>query len=308
MTSIAHADELGADRGETLLKSLKQRNDKDRWNKLNEKPKPVAKKPVATPKTGNQPAPVFGLFHRGEKAIPKRRPKSPTEFNGATIGIFRPVTPGETLTPTPKPRRRRFGHIEFKLPKESPKPAPAPKKPPRIFFASQPKTKKAEPKLPPKAISEYDKPFQLRPLDGITPSDDYKPVEVTDRSKRTPEADKKFWQQQTMPARTFEGVAYAWEPSNMSYNPLYFEDPQLERYGHAFPDYVQPFVSIGRFGAQLMGLPYQTAIDPVHKSVYPLGWYAPGECAPKLVYQVPWNAEAAGVEAGVALGLFFLIP
>ena len=44
---------------------------------------------------------------------------------------------------------------------------------------------------------------------------------------------------------------------------------------------------------QLLGLPYQMTIDPMWKKMYPLGYYRPGECAPKLHYQVPWNTRAA---------------
>lgn len=199
-----------------------------------------------------------------------------------------------------------------------------------------------QPKVPPlrraptERPSRYDEPFQLRPLDDISADYDYIPRELDPPAELlTPlvsgigstlssgllerlrtqkpallqrDAPEEAWEERPAPVRVYEPVRFAWEASNFAYNPLYFEDPSLERYGHAFPDYVQPFVSVGKFGAQLMGLPYQTAIDPVHKCVYPLGWYMPGECAPKLCYQVPWNAEAAGVEAGVAAGLIFLIP
>ena len=63
------------------------------------------------------------------------------------------------------------------------------------------------------------------------------------------------------------------------------------------------------FTTQLLGLPYQMAIDPIHKRIYTLGWYRPGEgCIPKLCYLVPWNSKAAAIEAGVVTGLIFLIP
>ena len=54
--------------------------------------------------------------------------------------------------------------------------------------------------------------------------------------------------------------------------------------------------------------PYQMTIDPILKKTYSLGWYRPGEPAPMLLYQVPWNAEAAAAQAGVMTGLFFLVP
>lgn len=108
--------------------------------------------------------------------------------------------------------------------------------------------------------------------------------------------------------RLFAESLFAWEASNLYHLPLYFEDAPLERYGHTYPSCLQPFASAGKFSAQLLGLPYQMAIDPICKKRYALGWYRPGECAPKLHYQVPWNTQAAAVQAGVYTGLFFLFP
>jgi hypothetical protein len=108
--------------------------------------------------------------------------------------------------------------------------------------------------------------------------------------------------------RTYAPSLYAWQASNICYNPLYFEDPQLERYGHTWPFFIQPFVSMGRFTVQAAGLPYQMTIDPACSAVYPLGFYRPGECAPKLIYQIPLNAEAALAEAGTIAGVYFLFP
>ena len=100
----------------------------------------------------------------------------------------------------------------------------------------------------------------------------------------------------------------AWEPTNFYYYPLYFADPALERYGHTYHPVVQPVASLARAGVQFVLLPYQMTITPPCKQEYPLGWYRPGECAPKLHYQIPLNAKAAVVEAAVVTGLFFAIP
>jgi hypothetical protein len=106
----------------------------------------------------------------------------------------------------------------------------------------------------------------------------------------------------------FTPTAYNWEASNITYNPLYFEDDQLERYGHAWPFFVQPAVSIAQFTVQAIGLPYQMVLNPPHSVVYPLGHYRPGECAPKLIYQIPLNCHAAIVEAAAITGTVFLFP
>ena len=110
------------------------------------------------------------------------------------------------------------------------------------------------------------------------------------------------------PERAFPATVKPWEAPNFFNYPLYFEDPALERYGHSRHPLIQPIASIGRFSAQLVCLPYLMTLDPPCRDVYSLGWYRPGECAPKLHYQVPLNAQAAAVEAATITGLVFLIP
>lgn len=108
--------------------------------------------------------------------------------------------------------------------------------------------------------------------------------------------------------RDFINIQYCWEASNLFHNPLYFADFPLERYGHTYPKVIQPFVSVGKFGAQLVGLPYQIALNDPHAKVYPLGYYRPGECAPYKCYQVPLSAHAALGSAAVYTGFAFLFP
>ncbi|MEZ6063321.1 MAG: hypothetical protein R3C19_23485 [Planctomycetaceae bacterium] len=99
-----------------------------------------------------------------------------------------------------------------------------------------------------------------------------------------------------------------WAPTNLWHNPLYFEDPALERYGHTYNRWVQPFASGGRFMTQLVGLPYQMTLHPMHAREYTLGWYRPGECAPKLKYQIPFNEEATVMQTLVVVGLILVMP
>jgi hypothetical protein len=108
--------------------------------------------------------------------------------------------------------------------------------------------------------------------------------------------------------RNFIDIHYCWEASNVFHNPLYFSDVALERYGHTYSPPVQAVASAGKFGLQLVGLPYQLALDNIHNREYPLGYYRPGECAPKRCYQIPLNAKAAAVAAGAYTGVAFLFP
>lgn len=171
-------------------------------------------------------------------------------------------------------------------------------------------------------------PNQLRRIGEILPYFDYEPDPDVDDPclNLCPRPDglpcKQYGEGEMVPAcpeevglgddpfvpRSIAPSVFAWKASNVHYNPLYFEDVPLERYGHTYGDCVQPFVSLGKFGVQLVGLPYQMALDPPHKKVYPLGYYRPGEPAPKLFYQIPLNARAAAVTAGFYSGLGVILP
>ena len=109
-------------------------------------------------------------------------------------------------------------------------------------------------------------------------------------------------------ARQSSPAVLQWAPTNLYHYPLYFEDFALERYGHTYHPVVQPFASAGLFATQLAGLPYQMTLHPVHAHEYALGYYRPGECAPKKHYQIPFNEEAAVMQAAAIVGFFLIFP
>jgi hypothetical protein len=173
---------------------------------------------------------------------------------------------------------------------------------------SDPRKLKKITEIQPFASYEPDPLVRARnPCENLCPRPDGAPcIDEGENAKACP-AEVVLSNEQYIP-RDFEEKVFAWEASNIYYNPLYFEDVALERYGHTYPCWVQPFASVGKFSVQLAGLPYQMGIDPICKKMYPLGYYRPGECAPKLCYQIPWNTRAAMCQGGVTTGLIFLIP
>lgn len=108
--------------------------------------------------------------------------------------------------------------------------------------------------------------------------------------------------------RSFAPTHVAWHASNLCHKPLYFEDIQLERYGHTVGPIKQPFKSAAKFLVQAALLPYQTALYPPNECQYPLGLFRPGNCAPYLRTPFPWERRAIGYQAGVATGMFLLVP
>jgi hypothetical protein len=152
--------------------------------------------------------------------------------------------------------------------------------------------------------------YQPTPLGEIVPSRSYRPrsSEITaEAAANVPQVAPlpENWQ---MAERAYAAMDFLWVPSNIFYSPLYFEDPALERSGHSHGPLLQPLASVSRFGVQLVGLPYQMALDPPHRRVYPLGFHRPGESAPKQVPNIPLNAEAAAKAGAVYTGLIFAFP
>jgi hypothetical protein len=153
-------------------------------------------------------------------------------------------------------------------------------------------------------------PYEPVPLQQIKPYRSYTPEGIDlcpSPDARCPEI-KEMPGSLGAPDRVLAHMDFLWVPSNVFYSPLYFEDPALERYGHTHGPLLQPFASTTRFGIQLIGLPYQIALDPPHRRVYPLGFFRPGECAPKQVPNVPLNAKAAAASGAVYTGLIFAFP
>jgi hypothetical protein len=101
---------------------------------------------------------------------------------------------------------------------------------------------------------------------------------------------------------------FNWSAASSWHHPLYFEEVNLERYGYQCHPLAQPFVSGAHFFLTVPTLPYQMTVHPPKECIYTLGHYRPGSCAPWQRNRLPWDPRAAAVEAGVVVGLVFLIP
>ena len=103
-------------------------------------------------------------------------------------------------------------------------------------------------------------------------------------------------------------LVFYWAANELSYRPLYFEDPLLERYGQVDCGPLQPAISGVRFLATLPALPYKVGLDPPRRPVYSLGHYRPGSSVPELRYGVSWKWNAALLQVGTWTGLMLLLP
>lgn len=74
---------------------------------------------------------------------------------------------------------------------------------------------------------------------------------------------------------------FAWEAPSIHYQPLYFEDVVLERYGQTLPAYRQSVRSAIHFGTAFTGLAFQMLETPPRSCDSPLGYCRPGACVPQ---------------------------
>jgi hypothetical protein len=122
-------------------------------------------------------------------------------------------------------------------------------------------------------------------------------------ARSTPEAPPGFGH-----CRDWTALSYAWEAPVARHQPLYFEDPELERYGNEFC-LLQPVVSGTRFYLTFATMPYQMSIpnNAWFDVKYDLGHDRPGNCVPYSIHTLPvdWTAglSATGIITGLAFAL-----
>ena len=108
--------------------------------------------------------------------------------------------------------------------------------------------------------------------------------------------------------RNFVPSTVQWAASGLCHKPLYFEQVQLERYGHETGPVLQPLISTAHFFGNIAVLPYKMGIHPPNECQYALGYFRPGNCAPYMVQPIPWSLRGAAVQAAVVTGGAALIP
>jgi hypothetical protein len=99
---------------------------------------------------------------------------------------------------------------------------------------------------------------------------------------------------------------YHWDAPLLCHEPLLFEQLNAERYGITY-GWMQPIVSGAHFFVTVPALPYKIVAQG-HCPQYTLGYYRPGSCARPQCYKPNISAKAGLFEAGVILGMIFILP
>lgn len=108
--------------------------------------------------------------------------------------------------------------------------------------------------------------------------------------------------------RSWTPTTMTWTASNLCHKPLYFEEVNLERYGHTAGPFAQPVISSAHFFFNIAVLPYKMGVHSPHECQYALGYYRPGNCAPWIVPPVPLSVKGAWYQAAAMTGAALLIP
>ena len=108
--------------------------------------------------------------------------------------------------------------------------------------------------------------------------------------------------------RSWQPMTFTWKASNMCHTPLYFQDVNLERYGHTRGPFWEPLYQSAHFFGGVLVLPYKMGVHHPKECVYTLGYYRPGNCAPWIVPPVPISVQGAINQTAVMVGGAWLIP
>ena len=107
-------------------------------------------------------------------------------------------------------------------------------------------------------------------------------------------------------------AGYQWHPSpdglQFCYQPLYFEEVNLERYGRSF-GILQPAVSAAAFWGRVPLLPYMAFARPARRCTMHAHWTLPGYKIPQWEPQpiVP-SVHGSAAEVAAIYGIILLIP
>lgn len=100
---------------------------------------------------------------------------------------------------------------------------------------------------------------------------------------------------------------YCWVTPWVAYNPLYFDDPRLERDGNHF-GFFEPVVSAAKFYGRIPFLPYMVGSTDPYDCVYSYGKGRPGDCAPYYRTLPKFSARGAAYQAAAVTGGVLILP
>jgi hypothetical protein len=247
----------------------------------------------------------------GDRTSPPRA-KSPTPAVKKVEKVEKKPFQGRFLDPTALPERN--GPTAARTPDDRSQTVAASSVPSPIAGPKAGKTLSNQLDPEPLLFGQGDKEepdYKVLTQDGCPPADGFKPINelttnITASSGDFP-AECSF-KEQVFEPRAWSPTTFTWTASGLCHKPLYFEELQLERYGHSWGPYLQPIISHAHFFVTVPILPYKMGVYPPNECLYTLGYYRPGSCAPYMIDPVPISVRGGLWEAGAWVGGAALVP
>ena len=293
--SAFQAASYSTGRSGSQLKWLPQRPESARSDRLPTCPTASARRPLPRPGTRRLPTSTSPACRAigAEEATPK--PAPPEKLGDDLLQLPAEPKPQGPL-PGPKP--------------EEPAAAEKPYAPPGgLTPLNQPKPAKNGSNLPP--LEQEFAPQQHEFKEGCPSVKDLKHIADLTTNITPSEGDLPHdcpLGGAAFQPRAFAPITYAWTASGLCHKPLYFEDVQLERYGHMLGPWSQPIASAANFFVSIPALPYKMGLEPPTECIYTLGYYRPGDCAPYMIDPLPLSVRGALFEAGAWVGGVAIFP
>ncbi len=109
-------------------------------------------------------------------------------------------------------------------------------------------------------------------------------------------------------AQPWLSSTYRWAAPSFYHRPLYFEQVNLERYGHFHKNWVlESVLSTAHFFGSATSLPYQLGTYNPCQRVYTLGHYRPGNCNPHQQHLVPLTWRGLMLQGLTSTALVFAL-
>jgi len=138
-------------------------------------------------------------------------------------------------------------------------------------------------------------------------------VAITDGSiARFGSWDDPIGEASSAPSR-FAPQRFSWAAPALYTNPIYFQQPNLERYGHYVAvcerdNLTQSAISAAHFFVSVPALPYMVGAAGPCECNYVLGNYRPGSCNPHQLVKPPLSLRGLVYEGVAATGMVFFLP
>lgn len=108
--------------------------------------------------------------------------------------------------------------------------------------------------------------------------------------------------------RDWQSMPFHWRPTEFWHHPVYWDYVPWDHYGQWSHRLLQPWLEGVHFFGTFPILPYKMGLDRPFSHVYSLGYYRPGNAAPRLRHQLPWEWDAAVWESAAWVSAAFIFP